>query len=97
MAHKVMVDGTAYSVTGGTTLVDGTSYSVTSGKTMVDSTVYEISFGAAGLDPTLAAALVDFEYTVNSDGTVTITDWLGTTNGASGTEIIIPDDSRIIL
>lgn len=41
--------------------------------------------------------LVDFEYTNNGDGTVTLTAWKGTLNGVASTELVIPDDSRIIL
>ena len=46
---------------------------------------------------TLSTLLIDFEYTENEDGTVTITDWKRTLNGVPSTEIIIPDDSRIRL
>ena len=46
-------------------------------------------------DPT--AALVDFEYTANNDGTYTITSWKGTLNGEPSTEIIIPNNSLIIV
>ena len=45
MAHKTMVDGTSYEITGGKTLVDGTAYSIKSGKTLVDGTAYGIEFG----------------------------------------------------
>jgi hypothetical protein len=41
--------------------------------------------------------LQDFEYTSNEDGTYTLTDWKGTFNGESSTEIIIPDSNLIIL
>ena len=41
--------------------------------------------------------LIDFEYTKNSDGTVTITAWKGTLNGEPSTELVIPDNNRIIL
>ena len=44
MAHKTMVSGTSYEITGGKTLVDGTSYSVKNGKVLVDGTEYDISF-----------------------------------------------------
>ena len=44
MAHKTLIDGTAYTVSGGRTLVDGTSYSVKNGKVLVDGTEYDISF-----------------------------------------------------
>lgn len=45
MAHKTLIDGTAYEISGGKTLVDGTAYSIKSGKTLVDGTAYEIGFG----------------------------------------------------
>ena len=45
----------------------------------------------------LEELLVDFEYEDNGDGTATITEWKGTSNGASGNRIIIPSDSRIII
>ena len=44
MAHKTLVGGTAYEITGGKTLVDGTAYSIKSGKTLVGGTVYEVGF-----------------------------------------------------
>lgn len=45
----------------------------------------------------LATKLIDFEYTDNGDGTVTLTAWKETLNGVPSTELVIPDDSRIIL
>lgn len=44
MAHKVLVDGTAYKVSGGRTLIDGTAYSIKNGKTLVGGTAYEVGF-----------------------------------------------------
>lgn len=44
MAHKTLVNGTAYEVKGGRTLVNGTGYSIKGGRTLVDGTAYEISF-----------------------------------------------------
>lgn len=44
MAHKALVDGTAYEITGGRTLVNGTGYSIDKGKTLVDGTAYEVGF-----------------------------------------------------
>lgn len=44
MAHKTLINGTAYEITGGRTLVNGTGYSIASGKTMVGGTVYEVGF-----------------------------------------------------
>lgn len=40
---------------------------------------------------------VDFEYTKNSDGTYTLTAWKGTLNGVASTELVVPDDQRIVL
>lgn len=47
--------------------------------------------------PTMEEILIDFEYTVNDNGTVTLTAWKQTLNGVPSTEMVIPDDSRIIL
>lgn len=44
MAHKTLVDGTAYEVVGARPFVDGTAYSIKNGKALVDGTAYEISF-----------------------------------------------------
>lgn len=44
MAHKTLIGGTAYEISGGKTLVGGTSYSIDKGKTMVDGTVHNIDF-----------------------------------------------------
>lgn len=44
MAHKTLVGGTAYEISGGKTLVGGTAYSIKNGKTLVGGTAYDISF-----------------------------------------------------
>lgn len=44
MAHKTLVNGTSYDITGGKTLVSGTAYSIAGGKTLVGGTGYDISF-----------------------------------------------------
>lgn len=41
--------------------------------------------------------LVDFYYTDNGNGTVTITGWKGTLNGEPSTEMVFPNDPRVIL
>ena len=42
--------------------------------------------------------LIDFEYDYDeANDTYTLTDWKGTTNGVVGTEILIPNDERIII
>lgn len=45
----------------------------------------------------LVLKLIDFEYEDNRDGTVTLTAWKQTLNGVASTEMVIPDDNRIIL
>ena len=45
MAHKALIGGTAYNITGGKSLVSGTSYNITSGRTLVGGTRYDIMFG----------------------------------------------------
>lgn len=44
MAHKTLIGGTAYEISGGKTLVDGTAYSIKNGKTLVGGTAYEVGF-----------------------------------------------------
>lgn len=45
MAHKTLISGTAYSVTGGRELIAGTGYAKKQGKTLVNGTGYKIGFG----------------------------------------------------
>ncbi len=45
MAHKTLIGGTAYEISGGKTLISGTVYDITGGKTLIDGTAYEIGFG----------------------------------------------------
>jgi hypothetical protein len=44
MAHKTLIGGTAYEISGGKTLVNGTAYSIKNGKTLIDGTAYEVGF-----------------------------------------------------
>ena len=44
MAHKTLIGGTAYEITGGNTIVNGTAYSIKNGKTLVNGTAYEVEF-----------------------------------------------------
>ena len=52
-------------------------------------------FEVTEFDPTIW--LIDFEYTTNDDGTYTITGWKQTLNGEPSTELIVPDNSLIII
>ena len=45
MAHKTLINGTSYEISGGRTLVNGTGYSIDKGKTLVGGTAYEVGFG----------------------------------------------------
>jgi hypothetical protein len=45
MAHKTLIGGTAYEISGGKTLIGGTAYSIKNGKTLVGGTAYEVEFG----------------------------------------------------
>lgn len=44
MGHKLLIDGTAYEVTGGRLLVDGTAYNISKGRTLIDGTGYDVGF-----------------------------------------------------
>ena len=44
MAHRTLIGGTAYEITGGRTLVDGTGYSIPGGRTLIGGTGYDVSF-----------------------------------------------------
>lgn len=57
MAHKTLVNGTAYNITGGKSMVSGTTYSIKGGKTLVGGTGYNISFG--GGEPAYAMLYSD--------------------------------------
>ena len=45
MAHKTLVNGTAYEVKGGKCLVNGTGYDIQKGRTLIGGTGYDITFG----------------------------------------------------
>lgn len=44
MAHKTLVNGTAYEVKGGKCLINGTSYDIKKGRTLIGGTGYDIMF-----------------------------------------------------
>jgi hypothetical protein len=93
-AGKTLIGGVDYTIKGGKTLIGGVDYTIKGGKTLIGGADYTISFGVA-MD--LEDLLIDFEYTLNDDGTATLTAWKGTLNGVASTELVIPDDDRIIL
>ena len=97
MGHSVLVGGTVYEITCGRTLVGGTGYDVTCGRTFVGGTGYDVGFGTSGGN--IEDVLMDFAYTPSTTmpGMYEITGWNGTNNGVASTELIIPDDPRIIV
>ena len=44
MAHKTMINGTAYNLTGGKTILNGSSYNIIEGKTFMNGTKYNLIF-----------------------------------------------------
>lgn len=74
MAHKTLVNGTSYEISGGKTLVGGTTYSISGGKTLVGGTAYGIGFGtpigdlAVGSSVYLKRAGVSVEFLVVHQG-----------------------------
>lgn len=44
MAHKTLISGTAYSVTGGRELIDGTGYGCKAGKPLIGGTAFTVPF-----------------------------------------------------
>ena len=61
MAHKTLIDGTAYEVSGGKTLVSGTAYEIEIGKTLVSGTAYAIPLHAEIFNMHINGALYSFE------------------------------------
>ena len=64
MAHKTLVNGTAYEVTGGKCLVNGTVYSIKKGRTLIGGTGDDITFQSAVTIPVKGDLI-----TMNLDGT----------------------------
>ena len=81
MAHKALIGGTAYEITGGKTLIDGTGYSISGGKTLVDGTGYDVGFGGGGVDTGNALEFVSAEpFTLRASAK----GWNGTIEYANG-------------
>ena len=68
MAHKTLVNGTAYEVSGGRTLVNGTGYSIDKGKTLVNGTAYTIDFDSKDKHVNSSGEILD-SWAVISAGT----------------------------
>lgn len=44
MAHRTLINGTGYDISGGREMIGGTGYAKKGGRTLIDGTVYEIGF-----------------------------------------------------
>lgn len=75
MAHKTLINGTAYSVSGGKTLVNGTGYSIKNGKTLVGGTAYGIEFGEKETGEIDLASLAPGVYQKGSNFSVLVKSW----------------------
>lgn len=49
MAHKTMIGGTTYDITGGKCLIGGTGYNVKKGRTLIAGTIYDIVFSSPAI------------------------------------------------
>lgn len=66
MAHKTLVGGTAYEISGGKTLIDGTAYSIDKGKTLVGGTAYEVGFSQPAHDVLVTGGVLGIAMTQNT-------------------------------
>ena len=57
MAHKSLIGGTSYNISGGKSLISGTSYNISKGRTLIDGTGYDIQF--ISIPPTYAMLYSD--------------------------------------
>lgn len=74
MAHKTLISGTAYSVTGGRELIGGTGYSIKKGRTLIGGTGYEIKFKPSEYTITMTGSGGKITYNgVEQNGTFTVT------------------------
>lgn len=92
MAHKTLINGTAYEISGGKTLVGGTAYSIKNGKTLVGGTAYGVEF--AKLVTTLILHLI-----VTGEAILYTTD-AGTytyTTTSSNPKIVVSSDGGMVL
>ena len=81
MAHKTLIGGTAYKITGGRDLIDGTGYAKKSGKVLIGGTTYEIGFEPSEFTMTISGgnttgtnyhSYVSYDGTKYTSGTLTI-------------------------
>ena len=80
MAHKTLIGGTAYDITGGRTLIGGTAYSITKGRTLIGGTGYDIKFTASPMQAfceLMAAATISWRAGRNSSSTGAVSNSFG--------------------
>ena len=92
-------DGSEKPVTGYTyptsALVTGaTSITITYTENGITHTANVVITVKAAFDTSI---LKDFTYQTNADGTYTLTGWKGTLNGVASTEVLVPNNSAIIV
>lgn len=68
MAHKTLIGGTAYEISGGKALIDATAYEIDKGKTLVDGTAYEVGF--AKMATLTIGYFTTNHYSISVDGVV---------------------------
>lgn len=68
MAHKTLISGTAYSVTGGRELIGGTGYDCKAGKTLIGGTAFTVPFSKGiPLSTVTPGAVLNINYIVGDD------------------------------
>lgn len=72
MAHKTLISGTVYEISGGKTLIDGTAYSIDKGKTLVGGTAYEVGFAKPVTITVTGKGLDGYVYIMHAEGGYTI-------------------------
>lgn len=95
MAHKTLVGGTAYDITGGKCLVDGTGYSIKKGRTLVGGTGYDVNFAPPSLEDMTWAEIkaistageAENYWAVGDTKSITLNGTVG--NGATYTDLVI--------
>lgn len=89
MAHKTLIGGTAYEITGGKALIDGTAYSIKSGKTLVGGTAYGINFAPSTAIITITGANNNSSDTRYADITINGTVYDAASVVASGGTVVL--------
>lgn len=93
MAHKTLISGTAYSVTGGRELIGGTGYDCKAGKTLIGGTAFTVPFAKG---PTLSSITPGGILMLNESGSpipfyIAKHDYEPELNGAGRTLIVRKD------